>query len=182
MAEKKPISPINEEAVELGRRVRAARRARGMTQRDLATAAKISRDSLVKLERGQRETRPATLSKVAKALDMTFDEMLEAGSHHRATEGMIVSAPPGYATIRLAGASLRDVLDAAVEAYERSAERWDRAERLRSGVMDARSALSSAGTRRKPHGVPRERAVELAPGEGLSDAVLEEREAQGAGR
>lgn len=166
--------------VGLGRRVRAARRARGMNQRDLAAKAGISRDSLVKLERGQRETRPSTLDKVAKALGMGFGELVEADVFHRPGEA-VGGAPPGYVTIRVAGASLRDVLDAATEAYERSRARRRRVDELRAGVMDAGTALDAAGGRRKPRGVPRERAVELPPGEGLSDAVLEERAARGAG-
>lgn len=169
----------DEGAVELGRRVRAARRARGMNQRDLATKAEISRDSLVKLERAQRTTRPATLKKVARALGMEFEDLVEAGTYSQAAAAVVASKPPpGYATIRLVGASLRDVLDEAIEAYERSYDRMDRAEKLRGGVMDAETALASVGTRRKPHGVPRERAAKLAPGDGLSDAVLEERAAQ----
>jgi hypothetical protein len=43
--------------------------------------------------------------------------------------------------------------------------------------MNARKAVALAkhGGRPKPRGVSTEKAVELAPGQGLSDAVLKER-------
>lgn len=43
--------------------------------------------------------------------------------------------------------------------------------------MTAREAVALArrGDRPKPRGVPMEKAVKLSPGQGLSDAVLEER-------
>ena len=180
MVERAKSRVVDESTAEIGRRVRAARRARGMNQRALSEAAKISRDTLVSLERGKRHTLPETLEKVAKVLKIPFEELFEAGVYQTTRARTVVGqAPPGQMNIHVKeGASLREVLDAAVEAYERSRERSARAEKLSAGVMDARTALATAGTRRKPRGVPRERAVEMPPGEGLTEAVLEERVAR----
>lgn len=62
-------------------------------------------------------------------------------------------------------------------AQEEVRQTTHRIARLGASVMSARKAVALAkhGGRPKPRGVPTEKAVELAPGQGLSDAVLKER-------
>lgn len=105
---------VDEGATEVGRRVRAARRARGLTQRALAQKAKVGRDSLVKLERGQRRSRPSTLRKIAKALDIPFRELVEAGVYQSVRPIVVGQAPPEapsrHAVVRTEGTEERGAL------------------------------------------------------------------------
>lgn len=162
---------------ELGRRVRALRRAKGWTQERLAKEAGVSRDSLMKLEGGVREPRPSTVRKVAEALDAGGRELAGVSD---LGPGAVLGPPQGYATIRVEGKSWQEFLTEARAAFDRARVRRVRAGKLRAGVMDAKTALAAAraGTRRKPVGVPDEEAVEFPPGSGLTEAVLEERAAR----
>jgi len=67
-----------ESAVErLGRNVRAARKARGWTQEDLAHQTGLTSVQVSRIERGKREIRVTTLVKLVKALDVTPAELLD---------------------------------------------------------------------------------------------------------
>lgn len=66
----------DEAAAELGRRIRNARRARGWTQETLAGEAGVGRDAVLRVEKGRRNTRPSTISKVAGALELAYRDLL----------------------------------------------------------------------------------------------------------
>ena len=68
----------------LGRAVRVLRRSKGWTQAKLAQEAGVGRDAVVKLERGAREPRPATLEKVGAALGADLFAVLRDEATRRA--------------------------------------------------------------------------------------------------
>lgn len=72
-----------EEVRGLGRAVRALRRSKGWTQARLAEEAGVGRDAVVKLERGAREPRPATLERVGGVLGADlFSVLREEAMRH----------------------------------------------------------------------------------------------------
>ena len=58
-----------------GQRVRAARAAAGLTQRELAEAADISLRTVIYAETDDHVPGGATLARIAKALDVTIDSL-----------------------------------------------------------------------------------------------------------
>ena len=62
----------------IGDRVRSVRKRRALTQAELAKAAGVSVDTVVKLENGRHEPRPATVRKLARALRVEV-EVLTVG-------------------------------------------------------------------------------------------------------
>jgi len=61
---------------EIGQRIREARRARGMTQLDLATATGIRRPNVARLERGGNTPTLETLQRIAVALGTTVSSLV----------------------------------------------------------------------------------------------------------
>ena len=64
----------------IGQRIKSARRLKGMSQFDLAVAAKITNASVSRLENGLQLPRAATAKRVAKALDVEVSDLV--GSIH----------------------------------------------------------------------------------------------------
>ena len=62
----------------IGDRIKSVRKRRALTQAELAGAANLSVDTVVKLENGRHEPRPKTVRKLADALDVPV-ETLTAG-------------------------------------------------------------------------------------------------------
>lgn len=58
-------------------KLKAARLAKGWTQRDLAFYARLSEADISKLERGWHKPFPAQAARLAKALGLRPDELLE---------------------------------------------------------------------------------------------------------
>lgn len=56
--------------------IKAARKDRGMTQQELADASGVSRISIARYETGVKTPSIASTYKLAKALDMPFDELI----------------------------------------------------------------------------------------------------------
>lgn len=67
-------------AVEVGRRIREARRAAGMTQGDLARRLGMRQGPVSNIERGHCLPHAATLVQISAALHCTTDELLTGGS------------------------------------------------------------------------------------------------------
>lgn len=59
----------------IGDRVRSIRKMRAFTQAELAEAAGLSVDAVVKLENGRHEPRPGTVRKLAEALDVAAERL-----------------------------------------------------------------------------------------------------------
>lgn len=78
----RPIDPR-----ELGRRLREARSARGMTQEEVAGHLDIARTTLTAIEKGDRGVRPEELSRLAALYGRKLSELLRAGE---AVEGFAV--------------------------------------------------------------------------------------------
>lgn len=64
--------------VSLGEAVRAARKARGLSQEALADAAGIDRSHMGKIERGERNVTIMNIARVAAALDEKPSDVLRA--------------------------------------------------------------------------------------------------------
>jgi transcriptional regulator with XRE-family HTH domain len=62
----------------LGDAVRAARKAKGMSQEALADAAGIDRSHMGKIERGERNVTLLNLTRIAKAMDCKPSDLLAA--------------------------------------------------------------------------------------------------------
>jgi transcriptional regulator with XRE-family HTH domain len=60
----------------LGARLRELRRARALTQEELAQKACVSPSTIVDIERGKHEPQIRTLRKLAKALETTPDKLV----------------------------------------------------------------------------------------------------------
>lgn len=58
-------------------RLRRLRREAALSQQSLAERSGVSADSIVKLERGQRDAQPRTLGKLADALGVEPRELLK---------------------------------------------------------------------------------------------------------
>ncbi len=65
---------------ELGRRVAAIRQKRGMSQQELAEAAKLTVEAISRLERATREPRIGTLARVAEGLGVSLAHLVDLGS------------------------------------------------------------------------------------------------------
>lgn len=64
--------------LELGRRIRQRREAKGLKQEELATHASISRSSIANIERGQQQAPVHVLFAIAGVLDVELAELLPA--------------------------------------------------------------------------------------------------------
>jgi DNA-binding XRE family transcriptional regulator len=62
---------------EFGKHMAAIRERQGMSQEELAQSAKVSRETIGLLERGQRWARLSTLHRVAKSLHVPTKELFE---------------------------------------------------------------------------------------------------------
>lgn len=58
--------------------IKKLREAKGWTQLDLAIRANVSPDTIAKAEIGRRVPTLATISRVAKALGMTIDQVIDS--------------------------------------------------------------------------------------------------------
>ena len=71
-------------ALEVGEKVRDAREAAGLTQRDLAARMSTSQAAVARLEAGRTSATLTTLQRVAAALDMTITvNLAQTHSHAR---------------------------------------------------------------------------------------------------
>jgi len=62
---------------ELSLRIREIRKAKGMTQEDLAESSRVSLRTIQRIENGETETRGDTLRRLAQALNTSPDELLD---------------------------------------------------------------------------------------------------------
>ena len=61
----------------LGKRIKATREKRGLSQEELAAAAHISRGYLARLEIGRHDPTVGTLERIARALRVKIGDLLE---------------------------------------------------------------------------------------------------------
>lgn len=73
----------------IGRRIRAQRTLRDMTQAELAEQAKISLSFLGHIERGTRKMSVETLFAICAALDCSADQLMETGKYSRGPSGSV---------------------------------------------------------------------------------------------
>jgi transcriptional regulator with XRE-family HTH domain len=70
------IDMRKEELIKLGQIVRNKRIQRNLTQTELSTRAKVDRNYIGMLERGERNPSYLSLLKIASGLDMSINELL----------------------------------------------------------------------------------------------------------
>lgn len=78
--------------VDVGERIREARKMMGLNQEELAELARLNRVTVAKYESGKVEPGAQALSRIADALDVTTDELLGRGSADGLGAGEL--APP----------------------------------------------------------------------------------------
>ena len=83
---------IDQQAVQIGTRIRALRRARGLTLVDLAGLCDLSHPFLSQLERGRARPSMVSLEKIARALGSSQVELLAGGDE---TPSTVVRASEG---------------------------------------------------------------------------------------
>lgn len=67
-------------------KLRAARERRFMTQQQLADKAGTSKANISRLESGDQKARMSTIVRLAEALDVRPEELVEWGAEHEAIE------------------------------------------------------------------------------------------------
>jgi len=67
----------NPKLVELGERLRIARKAKGMTQAALAQQVDLSRAALIRIEQGAQEVGVLNLRHLAEALDVSVGQLVD---------------------------------------------------------------------------------------------------------
>ncbi len=72
----RPDKPLNLDIIRFGEQVRRARRAKGMTQQELADVLDITSKSISYIERGENYPSPENIFRLAKTLDMSLDEVV----------------------------------------------------------------------------------------------------------
>lgn len=75
-----PRRQVSETAADLGPRVRSYRQNRGMTQDHLALEANLDQSGLSKFERGTHSLSSSALERIAKVLDVDYDELVNSGA------------------------------------------------------------------------------------------------------
>ncbi len=78
MAEIRLAKAGGQAGLTLGQRIRTAREARGESQVSLAEAAKISQGYLSQIEQDEREPSLSIAARIARALDISLDELASA--------------------------------------------------------------------------------------------------------
>ncbi len=67
---------MGQELRQVGRKLRAVRKAKGMSQDSLAKKARVAREHLLRLEAGRHDPGVGTLSRLAKALGVPVTDLL----------------------------------------------------------------------------------------------------------
>ena len=70
-------SPTTSRRIEVGRRLRDARRRRGLSQSEVSQSAGITQASLSNYETGKRELPLSTILNLAAALDVSLGDLME---------------------------------------------------------------------------------------------------------
>jgi len=78
---------------ELGERVQRARRKRGLTQERLATLIGLTRTSVVNLEKGRQKILCHTLVHLAKALQVSAEELLPDAACRTELDDLLKTEP-----------------------------------------------------------------------------------------
>ncbi len=71
------IETMKGDAVKLGRNLKRIRVEKGISQGDIARALKVARSFVSDLENGKRNPTLTTISKLAKAIGVSTDELLK---------------------------------------------------------------------------------------------------------
>ncbi len=71
---------MHEDPLSVGARIRALRRARGLTQDELATACGVSRSAVAQWETDRAGQLSGNITRIAEALDASIEHLLQGSS------------------------------------------------------------------------------------------------------
>jgi transcriptional regulator with XRE-family HTH domain len=116
--------------VDVAGSVRAARLARGWTQRDLARRCGLSHTAIAKVERGEMSPTIASLQKIADSLDLSVTALISQGGGgregHFFARGDLTVVDLGAHTIRQVGRNLsRHAMQMQEDTYAPGADTGD---------------------------------------------------------
>jgi Zn-dependent peptidase ImmA (M78 family)/transcriptional regulator with XRE-family HTH domain len=111
-------------------RLRAARRARGLTQQDVADRIGMARTTLVAIEKGERPVRPQEIIELARLYDRPLNELLRAAP---VAEDFVAQF-----RLRTGGATQDEQLAEAVELLQELADDYVELERLAGAPLPQR--------------------------------------------
>ncbi len=111
-------------------RLRAARRARGLTQQDVAERIGMARTTLVAIEKGERPVRPQEIIELARLYDRPLNELLRPG---RVVEDFVAQF-----RLRPGGTTQDEKLAEAVELLQELADDYVELERLAGAPLPQR--------------------------------------------
>ena len=151
----------------LGRRLQEARRARGLTQQDVAESLSVARTTITALEKGDRRTRPDELIRMARIYGRPVGDFI--GTRESVADFAVQFRT---AIADSASARVQDDLNLAVMEFQRLCEDYLHLEKL-SGVIIRRNYPPPYETGRT---APEEAAEDVASSErnrlGLGDGPL----------
>ena len=113
----------------LGQRIAEARKARGVTQQDVADFLDVSRPTYIAIEKGERTTSPDEVRKLASFLGRKVHELVRPG------EPVIELQPHLRAVAGKMKASDENVLYAGIDELQRLAEDYRELERLMNAPL-----------------------------------------------
>jgi len=130
----------------LGRRLRVAREARGLTQQEVADDLGLARTTMVAMEKGERRVRAEELVRLADLYGRSVSELLQRGQPAEDLASQLRGALPSLEELVDAGAatelaearSLRNELAAAAEELRRLCEDYVWLEELRGEPLQRR--------------------------------------------
>ena len=129
---------------EIGHRMQALRKERGLTMRELAERTGLSQGQVSRLENGRQGFRSATLMRLAEALGVRpyrlylpeAEEKKLAGAHSRLTEAMPGRLVPSQLTEALKQPDFVAVVEEVAKAYGDSPERFHAIESVIKILLD----------------------------------------------
>ena len=137
-------------------RLKEVRELHGWSQKNLAEAAGVSRDSISNYETGHREAYPATARKLADALGVEIADLLQATARPKE---VAPSSPDEWA--REVGARLHGMRDAEWDAHARALDPDEIEEEVRAFLDEAKMLHAAHAADKWQRPEQKERRIEL---------------------
>jgi transcriptional regulator with XRE-family HTH domain len=119
------------------------REARGLSQTKLAARADVNPATVNQIEGGKRTASPATLHKLAAALDVTLYELLEGEPHPKAGRSSLEPSLLNGLEDERRRSRFAEVVALAAERWGEAVASTDMDDRKRFGIIDAALDLSN---------------------------------------
>ncbi|MBI4311323.1 MAG: ImmA/IrrE family metallo-endopeptidase [Chloroflexi bacterium] len=134
----------------LGRRLQEARKARGLTQQDVAESLSVARTTVTSLEKGDRRVRPEELIQLARLFGRTVGDFVSDREPSADLATQLRAAAEGVGS-----SDIRSVIDQAIQDFQRLCEDYLYLEKL-NGLQPVRVSLPQYPMQ----GIPPEDAAE----------------------